>query len=413
MKYYRFPDHKLFRYGFALFMLVLLVLGRSTTYTSCLLGFYKSQLTMWGCVLLVGILFLIVNRNHLSVILMDKRMLVILLSAIYIFGAMAIKQDWQLMYVTIFLCLLFAVFLSFFLTMQEAARYYVLLLTGLALCSLIGLCILRPLAEQQIISVPEFVNPGGWPMYHFGLTFVVNVPQVMRNWGLFREPGLYQIFLMIAIQLTNYTISWKKQWHMWVVNGILFVTMLSTFATGGVIALALYVVFLFFDKSLYKNKHVRILAAAAILVCTAVIIVLCIKGGHVAAEMQYMIAKIFDGSSSMTDRVDAIVSDLMFFLRNPIVGAEIDAVLSAVPNNTSSTMILFACFGILGGLAHVFSWAVLLWKSERHVLGNLVLMVIVFITFNTQNVVHDLFFWLFPYMALVEWLLPRMNKKKV
>ena len=40
-----------------------------------------------------------------------------------------------------------------------------------------------------------------------------------------------------------------------------------------------------------------------------------------------------------------------------------------------------------------------------------------FVPFNTQSVVADLFFWLFPIMALAHWCLPRMDllilKKKV
>ena len=46
----------------------------------------------------------------------------------------------------------------------------------------------------------------------------------------------------------------------------------------------------------------------------------------------------------------------------------------------------------------------------------LILLLILFVPFNTQNVIHDMFFWLFPVMALVEKGIPflqtMMNKRK-
>ena len=43
---------------------------------------------------------------------------------------------------------------------------------------------------------------------------------------------------------------------------------------------------------------------------------------------------------------------------------------------------------------------------------NLLLLLIAFMPFNTQNVIHDMFFWMFPVMALVERGIPLLVKKK-
>ena len=84
-----------------------------------------------------------------------------------------------------------------------------------------------------------------------------------------------------------------------------------------------------------------------------------------------------------------------------------------MPNNTATSAILFAVFGIVGGCVHVLSWAALAWRKERHWMMNVILMVILFIPFNTQNVMHDMFFWLFPAMALAQWCLTRLNMMKM
>ena len=47
-----------------------------------------------------------------------------------------------------------------------------------------------------------------------------------------------------------------------------------------------------------------------------------------------------------------------------------------------------------------------LWKVS------LVLLVVLFMSFNTQNLIANIYFWLFPMMALVERGMPLLNKGK-
>ena len=120
--------------------------------------------------------------------------------------------------------------------------------------------------------------------------------------------------------------------------------------------------------------------------------------------------KFVNRSDSVTERTEAILVDLQIFLRNPIFGARLADVLHAVNNNTSSTMILYAVFGFLSGSLHVLAWIALVWKKQRRLWANLALLVILFMSFNTQNLTGDVFFWLFPVMALVERGLPLLKK---
>ena len=418
MTYYRFPDTKLFKIGFFLYLYALQVVARSTMYTSTFLGFYKSQVIMILLVGLGGLAFLAVNRKNLKQIFTDPRMAVVLLSALVILVPMVVKQDWQLMYFTILLQILFAVFLSYFLSLQEAARYYVMLTVMLSVITLVAQLILKPVAEMGYLPAIPFKSHGGWYMYNFGLTFACNLNEcsepTLRIFGIFREPGLYQIFLFVAIQLNNYVVQWKENWKMWAVNGVLFVTLLMTFATGGVLALGLYIVFLFFDKGLYRDKRLRLLAIAAVVLGTAAVAVAIAKNGTWATELVWMIRKIFEKSDSYTSRVDSILMDAQIFLQHPLVGARMQDVMYSVPNNTATSPILFASFGIVGGVLHVLSWAALAWKKDRHWMMNLILLVILFVPFNTQNVMHDMFFWMFPVMALTErsGMLKGLLKKK-
>ena len=69
---------------------------------------------------------------------------------------------------------------------------------------------------------------------------------------------------------------------------------------------------------------------------------------------------------------------------------------------------MFAIGGIAGGVLNVTAWVALLWERRRGVFGNLVLLLILFLSFNTQNLIANVYFWLFPMMALTERGLPML-----
>lgn len=406
MTYYRFPDNKLVKLCFPLALLILQMVARSTMYTSTFLGFTLSQAVMIGTIVLIGFTFLAVNRKKLKAVLTDQRMLLFGMAAMVILLPMLVKGDWQLMYFTILLSWFFAIFLTYFTTVEELGKYYVLVMTALGALSLVGLFVLKPMVHMGWIPGNPFDSPGGWHMFNFGLTFVcdknLHMVNALRNFGIFREPGLFQIFLFVAIQLNNYTADWDRPWKMWTVNAILFMTLLTTFATGGVLALGVYIVFLFFDKGLYRDRRMQILAAAVVTAGILLLVYALRKGGSWAYELIGMVEKFVYRSYSFDARIESVVADAELFISHPLFGADMNTVVYAVANNTATSAILFAVFGIVGGCVHVLSWAALAWRKERHWLMNVILMVILFIPFNTQNVMHDMFFWLFPIMALTE-----------
>ena len=417
MTYYRFPDNKLVKLCFPLALLILQMVARSTMYTSTFLGFTLSQAVMIGTIVLIGFTFLAVNRKKLKAVLTDRRMLLFGMAAMVILLPMLVKGDWQLMYFTILLSWFFAIFLTYFTTVEELGKYYVLILTALSALSLVGLFVLKPMVHMGWIPGNPFDSPGGWHMFNFGLTFVcdknLHMVNALRNFGIFREPGLFQTFLFVAIQLNNYTADWDKPWKMWAVDAVLFMTLLTTFATGGVLALGIYIVFLFFDKGLYRDRRMQILAAAVVAAGILLLVYALRKGGSWAYELIGMVEKFVYRSYSFDARIESVVADAELFVSHPILGADMNEVVYAVPNNTATSAILFAVFGIVGGCVHVLSWAALAWRKERHWMMNVILMVILFIPFNTQNVMHDMFFWLFPAMALAQWCLTRLNMMKM
>ncbi|MDY3226006.1 MAG: hypothetical protein SOW84_09110, partial [Candidatus Faecousia sp.] len=114
MKQYPFPQNRRYTAAFGVFLFVMLLLARDTLITSIRLGFYRSQFWMLAGIALLGLAFLIRNRRNLREILTDRRMAVLAVFSLVLLVPMVGKRDWQMMYFSILLCLVFPVFLTYF-----------------------------------------------------------------------------------------------------------------------------------------------------------------------------------------------------------------------------------------------------------------------------------------------------------
>ena len=417
MRYFDFANCKKGKASFVVFLFFLLFLARDTLVTSSILGFTTSQFLMLGGIAVTAAGFLLVCRKEWKAIVTDRRVVVlVLLSAVLLFP-MAVKGDFQLMYLSILLGVWVAVFLSYFRTMEEVAKVYILILSVLGAYSVLATYLLRPLLiDTGFLKMPVFYNQIGVMFHNFGLAFVSDSYVKMRNFGIFREPGVYQFFLILALFLNNYVVSWESERKLWVLNAVLAVTMLTTFATGGVAELALLAVVVFFDKKLYRKKLAWVVIGIGATVLGAAVWMIVAEQGDTYWELYSMvIGKFVNKQDSFSERGMAVFADLFFFLSHPLVGEKLSTVLHAVENNTTSTLVMYAAFGVLGGSLAVDAWFCLVWDKRRKLIVNLLLVMIMFLSFNTQNLTADVFFWLFPVMALVEKRVPGwklFNRKK-
>lgn len=413
MKYYRLTENKAGKLLFGVLLFILLYLTRTGLTASAIVGINRGQFLSLGAVCVTGVLFLLCNRGQWKEVFTDRRLIVAAVSGVILLIPMVLKRDWQMMYLSVLVCVLIPIFLTYFISVRDAAKYYVCFLTVLAVWSVLAAYILRRLPDNEMLSVPIFFTSRKVEFYNFGLSYVARFYVKNRNFGIFREPGVYQFFIMLALFLNNYTVSWKKERSMWIVNVILAVTMLTTLATGGVAELGLFVVLVFFEKKLYKDKRAVIAAVALVVGVIAALAVICMQKGELYWELYGMVvAKIFGGEASSTDRLNALLIDLDYFLKNPILGEKISTVLYAVEHNTASSMLMLAIYGIGGGALHIAAWTALVWDRERHWIYNLILLIIMLLSVNTQNFIADQFFWLFPMMALTERCVPWLENRK-
>lgn len=413
MRQYRFFEGRIKNVLIGFLLLGMLLLSRNTLISTSLLGFQRSQFLMLGLILVAAVVFLILNQDHFKEIFMDWRVTIAILICGILLLPMIVKQDWQLMYFSILLCPLFAIFLTYFVSYQDVSKIYVTIITVLSAYSVVATYFLRLLPDSGLLPVPEFYNANDVAFYNFGLSFVSQSYVKNRNFGIFREPGVYQYFLLLALFLNNFTVSWQKVSKQWLINGILAVTMLTTLATGGFVELGIFAVILFFYKKLYRSRKACIVVIVGILIGAIALALIVRQKGQLYWELYGMfVSKFMPGEESGIDRASSIIKNALYFFCNPFVGEKISEVLYSVQNNTSSTMILFAILGVLGGSLNVAAWFALVWRKEQGIVTNLGLLLVLFMSFNTQNMVADVFYWLFPTMALIERGIPLMEHLK-
>lgn len=410
MQYYRFSEHKLLKAAFSFIMLWLLLMTRDSMYSMMIWGFYKCQILSLGLMAVMGAAFLWVNRKNLKSVLLDPRMLVIVAASVAMLLPMVLKRDWQLMYFSIILGVYFAVFLSYFVKLEEVARWYVLTIAVVGIWSILCSYILRIFVDNGVFAVPLVTNSVDILFHNFGLAIVPDTFVKHRNFGIFREPGVFQFFVLIAIYLNNYHINWSKQRQLWILNGILAVTMLTTFATGGMIELCLLACVLFVDKRWYRDRRICAVAVGLALAGVAVIgYCIAVKNGFYWALWE-MVTKFTENPESTGSRLASMAVGMEIFFRSPLVGESVDSVLHATVDYSASTLILYNIFGFLGGNINVLGWLALVCRKEQKLWVSFALLLILFMSFNTQNVTWNIFFWLFPMLALTERGIPMCRK---
>lgn len=178
--------------------------------------------------------------------------------------------------------------------------------------------------------------------------------------------------------------------------------------------MAVLLVTVYFEKKLYRSPLGKLLTAVAFILGAAFLAWLFIRKPPLYTTLLYMVQKVTPGNPSFDDRFESIYINLHLLSFRPRVGREVAYVLEIIPDNTSSTTILFAILGIFSGWLHVIAWLCLVLRGKGHWATKLLCLLALAITFNTQNLISDPYFWIFPILALtecVELLLDRLPKK--
>lgn len=206
---------------------------------------------------------------------------------------------------------------------------------------------------------PSIYNVLGHPFRFLVLTNLDDVHGTfLRNWGPFREPGVFQVFAVISLM---YGLFRKKQVNL---VSILFhiLAIVTTFSTTGYIVLFLVVLAMIAQRKteMHNWKLYRMILVLSVVCALYLIFFTDVLFSSGVMSYASVFGKLFDSdNTSMLSRFASIVGNVLIFIERPLFGAGISYVdtrfgeicgeIYGNPDfhNANTLFILLATFGLL------------------------------------------------------------------
>lgn len=280
--------------------------------------------------------------------------------------------------------LLFALVIISSYSEEVFAYWYCKIMGFLACCSLVGFTIYY-VARGVLNAFPQVVWHAGIRFANMIVTLVpLTMEDYFRNWGIFREPGFYSVFLIIALVFELFSLQKPKK----AIVYIEIVSLVTTFSTMGIVALILVLAAYILDrKDVYTDKKWKKRLIAA------VIVILCVVGLWMlfTSDGQLMFARIFgkvwyekSTNVSYINRQLGIKRAVSIFENNVLFGG---GYISVVGGEIDFTELLwFAIYGVLFGIVCNLYYLIYPLKYGKSRMSKLLLMVTFFVIAYSQSI---------------------------
>lgn len=253
-------------------------------------------------------------------------------------------------YVLVLLAILSGLSIALSVDYNMFERIFLEYIVVLATVSLVCTYLVKPVVAMFGSLFPIVVNSAGVGFYNMHLCYVAINERQIRNFGIFREPGVYAIFLIVAIifLINNKERLEKKKYLGYLV--VLLVTLVSTFSTTGF--LALFVV-LFWGVVAKKQLNFKQLILSVVLI-TGVM-------GLSESEIANPLTKLDAEHSSFQTRMESLKIGLQM-AASSVLGRGILAGNMQMSANYSlrsyHVINTFATMGVFWGLSFMITWLI-------------------------------------------------------
>ena len=302
------------------------------------------------------------------------------------------------------------------LTEEEFVEFFSNIMVFLAIFSLIQYVIFL-IAYPVAKLAPTVTNINGYRFSNwlFSVSMFKEDYDIMpyRNWGIYREPGVYVIFLALAL---IFELFFREKPRLFRVL-ILLLTTFTTFSTAGyIIAIIIMVLHTLQIKASIWKKVAGLVGLVVAAVLLSLILELCNVPIY-----HWVFEKLKREGGSAGSRVGSILSNLMLFARSPLIGngwvgmAENSATIQSVVkagHNTNTLLIYYSVYGILFGSTMLFGSMRFFLLRKRGVVGVLLAIVWV-IALSNANLTLNITVYLIAFYGFVkekENLLPRSKE---
>jgi len=269
---------------------------------------------------------------------------IILMSSVF-------NNDFSLGHLVLILIYIYSMIFISYINIDEFIKIFQNVVFVLALISLI--VYLLSVSMYSFVNIlPKITNKAGNQFYSL---FIMNIPDIYalyRNFGLFREPGVYQMYLNVSLIFMLFYKNIEAKIYK---ISIIILTILSTFSTTGyIVMLSLLLTFFILTNNKKKFKYFLGLISTIIL-----FIIFAKLFNYNIIELVFLTKNISATSISETERYLSVFVNLYIGFNNLLYGAGISHTVELFQyftkniyyfetiHNTNHILIKFANFGII------------------------------------------------------------------
>ena len=294
--------------------------------------------------------------------------------------------------------MLTGIFVASLIDKRDFVRKFTNIILFFAIYSLVTFA-LSYLIPDFIYSFPIIISRNGHSYYNLFFSVVTDNDHVIRNYGLFWEPGAFSVFLCIALYLELFAKEKIRFFRVFVLS----LTILSTKSTLGILAFVLlYLIFFVYAPS----KKVRWLSLLVVVTLGAVILLVFSKSvfGEVFDKL-FKKDNFGNTNSSLQIRYDAVVYILKEFFKSFTVGIGIEKFMKVqeeyCSNMATATMVNWlAIYGLIWGAAMIFGYIKFFIARKSKLIKTLLVIVFTCFLISTENFLMNPFIYTLVFYGL-------------
>ncbi len=332
-----------------------------------------------------------------SRIMTQSMSMVVFLLCCLIIMTMLLNTDTSIKYFYQIFVILFSGLIVLRIGQREFINSFNKVMSIFAVSSTIMFAIAK-IAYPLVQLLPSIKNESGYTYYFYGLGFVDGNSQnlLMRNYGIFREPGVFTIFLLMAIV---FELFFTKSANIKRVAAYIIATV-ATFSTMGFIVvpliLATYIIRTIIQRK--TRKGVKILLAF-LFILFFIIFLIGITGNFEKIFLP-VFNKIGVENASRDSRIYSILVNLDIMKESPILGKGWTFVEKNFErygykysglgvHNTNTFMKILSVYGILYCFLLIKQTYLFIRKQNNIIISLMLLVVFLLILSNEDMIVNS------------------------
>lgn len=386
-------------------MVFMIVFYNNETFPSINIKMYvESSIILLALYTTIFLLLIMCRNIKISLSTLIGGMLLILLVLI----TMSLSSDYIQGYYKIIISIAIGIIISNIVKYDVFIENYISIIVFLAAYSLIVTYIIRIVTFSLPAEIfPRFSNSADLELIDARFSVVVDRFNYYRNFGIYREPGVYQVFLNLALSFELFSVKRKVSF----INfAILSSTIISTFSTPGVIVLFLLII-IYVTQHHQKQIYVKLNRRKIIFIGVAfatLMIGLYYSNADFRNLFQTTFNKLTNKESSFSIRVIAVVANLVAWANSPIFGNGLTKGLLelslgfleknkfySTTHNTSTTGAMLNVFGLVFTFIHTTLLFRAITVRQSNTIVKLLIMIAILMSINTQLLIYNELIYIF------------------